>query len=417
MRILVVSNFYPPHFIGGYEIGCSDVVDALKARGHEVSVLTSKHGINHPEESDHVYRWLETDLDLNINGSSADLLKIFKKELINQRAFRRVCRAFLPEVVYVWNPTHISISIAYKAQQMGLPVSYFISDHWLAERENDAFCSLRYRSPRRLHRRLIWRALISLLTASRIPGSGGELDLGRAQFASRYLKQAALAAARSVSSAEVIHWGVDVDRFPFNEASSDPKRLLYVGQLTSLKGTRTAVEALKSIVQQSGLSSTTLTIVGGPDYDNSVHRLVSSLGLEKNVRFTGLVRRDQLPAIYGDHEILLFPSMWDEPFSITLLEAMSSGLAVVGTNTGGSSEILKDEVNALVFAKGDAEACARQVTRLIQTPVLFERIRRNARRTIEAEFRLETMIDRIDQTLRNHDRQAVRVMRRERVFQ
>ena len=113
----------------------------------------------------------------------------------------------------------------------------------------------------------------------------------------------------------------------------------------------------------------------------------------------------------------MFPSMWDEPFSITLLEAMSSGLAVVGTNTGGSSEILKDEVNALVFPKGDAEACARQVTRLIQTPALFERIRRNARRTIEAEFRLETMIDRIDQTLRNHDRQDVRVMRRERVFQ
>ena len=41
MRILVLSNLYPPDFIGGYELGCRRVVDALLARGHEVRVLTT----------------------------------------------------------------------------------------------------------------------------------------------------------------------------------------------------------------------------------------------------------------------------------------------------------------------------------------------------------------------------------------
>ena len=400
MRILVISNFYPPHFIGGYELGCRDVVEGLKSRGHQVRVLTSTYGLTRAEHSDSVYRWLETDLALDIKDSSKDLIKVVKKESINQRAFNRIAREFLPDVVYVWNATHISISIAIKAQQIGLAVCYFISDHWLARWESDALYSLKHRSPRRLHRRLIWKSLKSLLSASGLLPRV-DLNLSRVQFASRFLKQSALEANRPVQNAEVIHWGVDVNRFSFNETAHNPRRLLYVGQVTLLKGVHTVVEALKLIVEQPCNRSTTLTIVGGPDYDNRIHELVSSLGLENNVRFTGLIPRDQLPAVYREHDILLFPSIWDEPFSITLLEAMSSGLAVVGTTTGGSSEILKDEVNALVFAKEDAEACAGQIARLINEPELFERIRRSGRRTVEENFRLEAMVDRIDLSLKN----------------
>jgi len=41
MKILVVTNLYPPQHIGGYELGCRDVVEKLCARGHNVRVLTS----------------------------------------------------------------------------------------------------------------------------------------------------------------------------------------------------------------------------------------------------------------------------------------------------------------------------------------------------------------------------------------
>ena len=398
MRILVISNFYPPHFIGGYEIGCRDVAEALRSRGHDVRVLTSTHGVSRPQYTDQVYRWLETDLDLKIDAAAAGLPKVVRKELTNQRAFGRVCRAFRPDLIYVWNATHISISLALKARQMGLAVCYYVSDHWLNDWESDALFALKRRPPRRLHRRLVWRQLMALLKASSLL-LRAELDLSRVQFASRFLKQAALAAGRPVADAEVIHWGVDVERFPFNETARHPRRLLYVGQVTSLKGVHTAVEALKLLVQQPRHRATALTIVGGPDYDERIHRLVSALGLEAHVRFTGLIPREQLPAIYREHDVLLFPSVWDEPFSITLLEAMSCGLGVVATNTGGSPEILEDEVNALVFPKADAVTCARQTARLLDTPELFEQIRRAARRTVEAGFRLDRMVDRIDLAL------------------
>jgi glycogen synthase len=174
---------------------------------------------------------------------------------------------------------------------------------------------------------------------------------------------------------------------------------LYVGQVTSHKGVHTAVEALKIIREQSKFKQATLTIVGGPDYEGRIARLVFSLGLSGNVRFTGMVARERLPEIYREHDLLIFPSVWDEPFSITLLEAMSSGLAVVSTNTGGSPEILIDEMNALIFPKEDARSCASQIVRLLTDPQLFESIRREGRRTVEENFRLESMIDKIEASL------------------
>ena len=45
MKILVITNLYPPHEIGGYELRCRDVCDRLKASGHEIHILTSDHRV------------------------------------------------------------------------------------------------------------------------------------------------------------------------------------------------------------------------------------------------------------------------------------------------------------------------------------------------------------------------------------
>ena len=62
MRILVVSNLYPPHHIGGYELCCKEAVDGLRKRGHEVWVLTSDYGVRAPEKERDIYRALAIDL-------------------------------------------------------------------------------------------------------------------------------------------------------------------------------------------------------------------------------------------------------------------------------------------------------------------------------------------------------------------
>jgi glycosyltransferase involved in cell wall biosynthesis len=165
----------------------------------------------------------------------------------------------------------------------------------------------------------------------------------------------------------------------------------------------TAIDVCKLLAQWHGLGETELTIVGGttlPAYLESLKDRAGADGLEGRVHFMGSVARDRLPAIYRAHDVLVFPSIWPEPFSLTLLEAMASGMAVVATPTGGSAEILRHEANALVFPPEDATACATHVRRLAEERDLRSRMQREARRTVEEAFDLERMLDDVESDLR-----------------
>lgn len=402
MRILVISNLYPPHYIGGYELGCQEVVEALKSRGHEVKILTSTYRIGAPQINGDVYRWLKIDPEWKSKGAAKSPLKLLKKEMTNQRSFKRLVHSFRPHLIYAWKLTGVSVSIAFLAQRMGLTVCYFVFDYWLSQMEDDDpwYWIWNLKSPR-LVKELGKRMLRPFINSvAWIPS--GSLDLRHAQFASSHLKKTALQTGKPVATAKVIHWGINSNQFPYKETANNPKRLLYVGQIVRHKGVHTAIEAMKILVKEYGYSSVRLTLAGGsevPDYLSYIQNQVRSYGLEDNCFFAGFVPRDGLPRIYQEHDILLFPSVWDEPFGIVLLEAMSCGLAVVATATGGSSEIVQHEVNALVFPKEDARACANQIQRLLTDRQLFERIRQKGRRTVEERFRFEHMMGKIEHAL------------------
>ncbi len=400
LKICVVSNYYPPHFIGGYELGCRDVVEALRGRGHQVRVLTSTYNVEKPQDDGVVHRRLRIG-DWWTPNSLGGLAAVLNKEMANLRAFRKICSDFHPDLIYVWNPVGISLSLVSVSQRLGLPVCFFVSDYWLAEWETDSGYSVWQKQPVDLHRRLPWRAVLSLLSLLNLVHRPSSPDLSNVQFASECLKRQALSKGKPISDAKVIHWGVDPQKFQYRQTSKCLQRLLYVGQIAPHKGVHTAIEALKLLVQ-SGHKAATLTIAGGsivPEYAAHLRQIVSSSSLEEHVRFIGLVPRERLPAIYQEHDVLVFPSIWDEPFSITVLEAMASGLAVVGTPSGGSNEILQHDVNALVFPKENANECAASVSRLFTNEQLFEEIRRRGRLTVEQRFQLEQMVDTIERSL------------------
>lgn len=404
LRILIVSSFYPPHYIGGAELVCKDVVEGLKARGHEVKVLTSTYGLAGLVCGDGgIYRQLENHLHWKSHGLVKDIVRFFKKEATNRNALSSLFRIYKPDVVYVWNLYHVSISLGFMAKNSGFATSYFIHDDWLTSWERHFWASLCYpqslNGVHRFVRKLLTHFLgrVSLLIFSKA------LRLSQIQFTTPYLKNKTLQAGKPVKEAEVIRLGVDIQRFPYRKTAGCPKRFLYVGQIVRHKGVHTAIEAVRIIIEQYGYKEAQLTVVGGSvdrDYETYTRHLVPELGLQNNVRFTGFISRDELPSIYREHDILIFPSLWEEPLGLVLLEAMSSGLAIVATGTGGSIEFLEPEKNALVFQKEQPQACARQILRLVHDSELFEKIRRNGRRTVEERFCLEKTIDQVESSLK-----------------
>lgn len=403
MRILAVSNFYPPLYIGGYELACQEAVQGLRARGHEVRILTSTYGIGHKaSEASGCHRLLEADLNWKQTGFLARNIRLLHQELRNRAAFKGFVKRFDPDVIYLWNLNHVSLSIAQMAQTWGIPISWYVFDNWLASWEEDRWYSLWHGPTDIPYHDLIRRLLFPFLKLLGIAPPRDALDLRGAQFASQYLKHFALQKGKNVETAEVIPWGIEENHFPFFLRRRKPQRLLYVGQIMPHKGVHTAIYALKMIEDESERRTIHLTLAGGtinPKYKNSLQQLVLELRLEHFVNFAGFVPHEELPRIYREHDILVFPSLWDEPFGITLIEAMSSGLPVVATATGGSAEFLVHEVNALVFQREDAQACAQQISRLTNDSTLFNRLSINAKSLVDDKFRLQTTLDRIENSL------------------
>ena len=158
-----------------------------------------------------------------------------------------------------------------------------------------------------------------------------------------------------------------------------------------------AIEAILHLKKMNAaFENTVLTIVGGttkPDYLESLRAKVRDLGLDQNVIFMGPVARHKLLEIFQEHNIQIFPSLWEEPLGLAMLEGMAMGLPIVATGTGGSGEALIHGESALIYQKDNALGCAKAIARLIEDENLFETIRKGGRELVEKTFNVERMTD------------------------
>lgn len=128
---MIISNLYPPYYIGGYELACKDVTDELQKKGHEVYVLTSTYGINRQLIEGNIYRKLYLYRTFHTSIPSAVKDKYF--EANNYFTTREVIGDIRPDIVFIWSLNNISLSPAIAAQEMGLEVVFYISDYWLRD--------------------------------------------------------------------------------------------------------------------------------------------------------------------------------------------------------------------------------------------------------------------------------------------
>lgn len=118
MRILFLTNMYPPYDIGGYEQVCHEVAQGLKARGHEVKILTSRYGRPFlPDEDGEVLRSLYLQADLNYYRPVDFFLKRQAQERFNQDNLRSVLDDFAPDIVVVWGMYLLSHSLPHWLEQ------------------------------------------------------------------------------------------------------------------------------------------------------------------------------------------------------------------------------------------------------------------------------------------------------------
>lgn len=412
LRLLVVSNLYPPNFFGGYELGCAEIVDGLRDRGHEITVLTSRHGVEEPRVEGYVHR----RLGFRPNQVPGSRLDGFRCAWQDQHSLRHTLEAVRPDLLFAFSFYGLSAALLLMAQRLGYRVAYAFSAEWLEPGfSGDLWLSFWHGEAGTPWKRWL-KPIVRRVVDSAVPTGLLPLDFSHAYFTSRRLREIYVAKGFPVQAAEVIYWGVDPRRFqpPEGPARTNVVRLLFAGRVAKEKGLHTAIDALALIRRDADAPQVRLTVAGpaqDAEYLAAIRRRVEACGLRSQVDFVGSVPRDAMPLLYRNHDVFLLPSVWEEPFSIGLLEAMASGLAVVGTTTGGSPEVLRDGENALTFSPDDVPGFACQVRRLFD-PALRARLGCEARRDIGERFTLDGMMDRVEAFLWNVSRASARRCKR-----
>jgi glycogen(starch) synthase len=246
-------------------------------------------------------------------------------------------------------------------------------------------------------KRVLGKAAMSMLAKEGQP----DLELEQVICVSARVRDLLLESGLPIQQARIIHGGTDIERFAGvskRDYLSGHLKLLYAGQLVRHKGVHTAIEAMGGLVNERRLNQITLTVVGSghPDYEAFLRDVVERERLQDFVTFKKPVSKDKMPDILQQFDVLIFPSIYEEPLARITQEAMAASLVVVGTVTGGTGEILRDGETGLAFAPEDAKGLAEQVARLTIDPDLRCRLALAGRQTVLENFTLDKMVQEIE---------------------
>ncbi len=402
MKILFLSNFHPPYQIGGYEMLCEEVAQALARRGHTITILTSTHGVGREIIEGHVHRVLTLESDLDFyKVRRAWLYPLFRNR--NLRRLRSLVTAFQPDIVFIWGMWSLSKLLAAEAERLlGSRVVYYLANPWPIEPNmHQAYWDDPARQPGRELAKRILRVPAQLLLRSEwrpVP-----LQFRHAPCCSQALRDQLLDAGVPLQHAPVIYEGIDLAPYLAQadrrngSGQAEPLSLLFVGILAPHKGVHTTIEALAHLPPaKRQLTRLTILGTGHPQYEAHLKSLVDTHGLARHVSFHQPIPRSDLPEFLGRFDVLLLPSTWEEPLARIMQEGLASGMVVVGSATGGTREIIVDGDNGLLFPPGDAPRLAAQLERLMADSSLRRRLAARGQHTATEKFDINQMVDNIE---------------------
>ncbi|MEX1113535.1 MAG: glycosyltransferase family 4 protein [Patescibacteria group bacterium] len=187
------------------------------------------------------------------------------------------------------------------------------------------------------------------------------------------------------SKVRTITGGVDSRAFPAHGPAHRVERqyglrgkkvVLFTGKLIPTKGVTYLIRAARQ------MQAEVFVLGDGPERK----RLMQQASRNPHVHFPGYVKGEALAEFYRRADVMVVPSVWDEPLGLITLEAMSSGTPVVASKRGGIGSVVKHGQNGFLVRARSGAAIARAVNKLLADGQLRTRMSTEARRLVEERF-------------------------------
>jgi glycosyltransferase involved in cell wall biosynthesis len=350
MRIVIAAQTYRPA-TNGAAVFANHLATGLARAGHEVVVLMPSNRVRAYEE-----RWE----GVRIRGVAALPLLPFYPEiyvtLFCGREVGRLLDALQPDVVHIHDHYPLSRAVLGASRARGLPVVG--TNNFLPENLVSQMPALP--AGRALLERLLWKMVLDPLDRVEVVTAASETS------AAILRQQGLRPPVRAISC------GVDLGRFhpdpTVDRAATrwryglDPGRavFLYVGRLDPDKRLDVLLHAMQRLLRED----LQLAVVGRGRQMGALQGLAARLGLDAQVRFTGYVPDDDLPALLNSADVFVMPSE-AELQCLAALEAMATARPLLAADARALPELVADGVNGYLFRAGDAADAARRMAQLM----------------------------------------------------
>lgn len=389
MRILQISEFYPPEDVGGAEIHVANLVDGLKKRGHDVLVasFSTVPGVQTIKSDERNFRnryWERYQRPEYFTSYGA------LKAYMHGGTINEIVKNARADIVHIHNihdysTTHMCILAA---RRSGSKLVWTAHDNWFA----CPYSTMLDTRSRQCHDRRCWSNCFSDRPVRH------RMLAYFLKSRTQYLKNVDRIIAPSHNMASRLEdWGVkNIEIIPYGHPSEPyigikpkeqggPLRLLFAGALEPHKDPMTLLNAVGNCKKVS------LRFVGSGTLERRLKKAIEEKKIQAKV--IPRVRHEYMPEHYEWADALVVPSIWPDNQPISIIEAMLSSRAVIASAVGGIPEMISHNKTGILFNPGDPRALGNIIKKLTHDKV--RKMGAKARETALATYDMDRYIDRI----------------------
>jgi glycosyltransferase involved in cell wall biosynthesis len=373
VKILMISNRFPPEALGGAERVVSDLATALAARGHCVRVLaaaSARPGADDACAGGAVVRRFYPGGALIPEDHASTPWRLAVQawahglDLYNplaRRALARELRAARPDVIHTHNLYGLSAGLWAAAAAAGFAVVHTAHDAWLLSPRHNLRGAAPPRDPLAMLYRALYRRRLRCVDLFCSP--------------SRALLEAHCARGFRPRAARVVPHGVARPRTLRGAVAADVPalRVLFLGRFDRHKGVPVLLDAARRLRDDARIA---FTLAGAGPLDADVRAAAGEL---PRLRYAGTTDDSGRERLFGESSLVVVPSLCPEGFGLVVAEGVVRGLPAVVTALGGQAEQVRETGAGLTVSPGDAAALANTLRTLAGDPARLATLAARAR--------------------------------------
>lgn len=370
MKILIISSAFPPHVFGGGEVAAYNFTKLLCSHGYDVSVATLQEQDAEPmwgKTMPEGYKLYRLKLPRSHTFYSRNNFPGWRKfiwhaqdylDIRNKILFKKLLEDVKPDHVDIHNIVGIGFNVIPEIDNYNASVTYFTHDLNLACFKGSMFKNNSNCKKQCFHCKLFsYARQANLRKINNLKFiSPSKINIDKLSALVPIVKESETKVIKNVPD----ELPSDCKKLQHSENNSEAVELIFVGRLDPIKGIEFLIDTLITL---SSTYKFILKVLGNGPLEATLRNKFQDINW---IHFFGFVDRSVVAKEIAKADLFCMPSLWAETYGIVTAQALQVGTPVIGSNIGGTTELVRNLETGVLVKPGDKEAWQKEFTNIFE---------------------------------------------------